>query len=184
MAALVEFPFMATSLGTIPNRCLSVTNRQPPGHEAPPRPPAATPRIPGMTPNTTLDSSRMHRCIICITLRRQNSAQLPQSLAVAYRNPAPKKIRQPPASPTRSSRPGPTQTGPQARSAAGRQPQPGSTLASDRTPELWCRRERLPVQPKRPHHSVCQIGTLPLLAPSATISGVPNGIAYLVCRSP
>src|SRR5262245_27737050 len=34
MAALVEFPIMVTSLGTIPNRCLSVTNRQPPGHEA------------------------------------------------------------------------------------------------------------------------------------------------------
>jgi len=34
MAALVEFPIMATSLGTIPNRCLSVTKRQPPGHEA------------------------------------------------------------------------------------------------------------------------------------------------------
>src|SRR5687768_7240122 len=46
MAALVAFPIMATSLGTIPNRCLSVTKRQPPGHEAP-RPPAATPRTPG-----------------------------------------------------------------------------------------------------------------------------------------
>ena len=34
MVALVEFPFMATSSGTIPNRCLSVTKRQPPGHEA------------------------------------------------------------------------------------------------------------------------------------------------------
>ena len=46
MVALVAFPIMATSLGTIPNRCLSVTKRQPPGHEAP-QPPAATPRIPG-----------------------------------------------------------------------------------------------------------------------------------------
>src|SRR5580765_7425425 len=39
MVALVEFPFMATFPGitfhgAIPNRCLSVTNRQLPGHEA------------------------------------------------------------------------------------------------------------------------------------------------------
>jgi hypothetical protein len=65
MVALVEFPFMATLPGitfhgAIPNRCLSVTTRQPPGHEVPNGLRTATPSNPDTTshPELPVDLSR------------------------------------------------------------------------------------------------------------------------------
>src|SRR5882724_13718837 len=58
MVALVVFPIMATSLGTIPNRCLSVTNLStswscgPKSHR--PRRPAFPARLPNFRPPVDL----------------------------------------------------------------------------------------------------------------------------------